>query len=294
MVVVLAATFVALEFRRRQMGAKTRTDLVPTPEAPRRRPTFSRTPTRGSVRQKTAAKGAEKRSQREMILDLHLRGAIFVVTERGTVDGYDVSPLGPVRVDAGPSVEARMARAVGQTFSTANAVVDLREESRTGHKGQKRHEWRGEAVVATPRDPALLPPIYQKHAVLIDGSNVINWAVDAGLAQKPSLSPLTSVLKLLQARGQRAGVVFDATIGHRLNNRFMGHDELASLLPLAEDVLVVDKGTLADTILIAMARSDAMIIITNDHFRDHPTARHLLKQKGYATAQGMTLLDPRA
>jgi hypothetical protein len=263
-------------------------------EPPKRRPTFSRTPTRGSVRQKDVPKTADKRPQREMILDLHLRGAIFAVTDLGQIDGYDLTLLGPVRVDAGPMVEARISRAAGQKFPKANALIQLREESRAGPKGKKLLEWRGEAVMAIPRDPALLPPIYQTKVVLIDGSNVINWAVDAGLAQKPSLAPLTTVLKMLRARGQKAGVVFDATIGHRLKDRFMGHDELASLLPNAADVLVVDKGTIADTILIEMARTDAMIIITNDHFRDHPLARHLLKQKGFATAQGITLLDPRA
>ena len=264
------------------------------PEPPKRRPTFSRTPTRGSQQHRVAPPTSDKRPQRERVLDLHLRGAIFVVTDLGQIDGYDLIPLGPVRVDAGPSVEARISRAAGQKYPRANAVVHLREESRAGKKGQKQKEWRAEAVVATPRDLGLLPPIYQNKVVLIDGSNVINWNVDAGLAQKPSLAPLTIVLKMLHARGQKAGVVFDATIGHRLNDRFMGHDELASLLPNAADVLVVDKGTIADTILIEMARTDAMIIITNDHFRDHPLARHLLKQKGYATAQGITLLNPRA
>ncbi len=282
---LLAMAFLVMDLRRRRAGPKIR---PVEDDPPKRRPTFSRTPRRGSERHKVAAKTADKRSQREMILDLHLRGAIFAVADRATIDGYDLSPLGTVRVDAGPMAQARMARAAGQKFALANAVVNLREERRA--KGQ----WRGEAVVATPRDPALLPPIYQKKVVLIDGSNVINWAVDAGLVAKPSLAPLTTVLKMLQARGQRVVVVFDATIGHRLNNRFMGRDELASLLPLAKDVQIADQGVIADTILIAMARSDAMIIITNDHFRDHPLARHLLKQKGFATPQGMTLLDPRA
>jgi hypothetical protein len=231
-------------------------------------------------------------------LDLHLRGAIFSVTALDQIDGYDLAPLGPVRVDAGPSVEMRISRAAGQKFPKANALVNLYEVGqvqRAGHRGktQKLQEWRAEAVIATPRDPTLMPPAYQNKLVLIDGSNVINWAVDAGLAQKPSLAPLKAVLLMLQARGQRAWIVFDATIGQRLRDRFMGQDELAALLHDAADVLVVEQGTIADTILIEMARRQAMIIITNDHFRDHPLARHLLKQKGYATPKGITLLDPR-
>ncbi len=289
---LLAVAFLIVNRRGHLHRKKAQPKITPAAhEPPKRRPTFSRTPTRGSQQHRVAPKTPDKRPQREMILDLHLRGAIFVVTERSTIDGYDLISLGLVRVDAGPMVEARLSRAAGQKYPKANALIQLREVKR---KGQKPLEWCAEAVTATPRDPMLLPPVYQHKLVLIDGSNVINWAVDAGLAQKPSLAPLTAVLKMLQARGQKAGVVFDATIGHRLKDRFMGHDELASLLPLAADILVVDKGTIADTILIDMARSDAMIIITNDHFRDHPLARHLLKQKGYATAQGFALLDPRA
>lgn len=294
---ILGVVYLILRVRSSRGGVSAKAGVPERPaqpDPPKRRPRFSRTPTRGSQQHKEVPKTSDKRSQRERVLDLHLRGAIFEVTDRDQIDGYDLVPLGLVRVDAGPSVEARMARAAGQKFASANAVIHLREESRAGHKGKKQMEWRGEAVIATPRDPALLPPTYQNKVVLIDGSNVINWAVDAGLAAKPSLAPLTTVLKMLHARGQKAGVVFDATVGHRLTDRFMGHDELASLLPNAEDVLVVDKGTIADTILIEMARSDSMIVITNDHFRDHPLARHLLKQKGYATAQGITLLDPRA
>ena len=291
---ILGAVYLILRVRSSRGGVPAQPLPPEQPEPPKRRATFSRTPTRGSQQHRVAPPTSDKRPQRERVLDLHLRGAIFVVTDRDQIDGYNFVNLGPVRVDAGPSVEARISRAAGQKYPRANAVIHLREESRAGNKGQKQKEWRAEAVVATPRDPALLSPLYQNKVVLIDGSNVINWNVDAGLAQKPSLAPLTIVLKMLHARGQKAGVVFDATIGHRLNDRFMGHDELVSLLPNAADVLVVDKGTIADTILIEMARTDAMIIITNDHFRDHPLARHLLKQKGYATAQGITLLDPRA
>jgi hypothetical protein len=36
------------------------------------------------------------------------------------------------------------------------------------------------------------------------------------------------------------------------------------------------------------------VIISNDHFRDAPSARHLLKQKGFMAGEGVTLLAPRA
>lgn len=267
------------------------------------RPRFSRTPRRGSHAHKVAIdpKNHDLRPQKQRILDLHLRGAIFCVTRQPSIEGYDCTPLGTVRIDAGASIETRLARAAGLQFPTANALINLRElpldpaslKRTANSKTSKWHEWQCDAVNALPHDPALWAPDYQTNVVLIDGSNVINWYVDADFEAKPSLAPLLSVLLILQARGQTAGVIFDATVGHRLMDRFVGHDELARLLPLAADVLVVEKGTIADTVLIEMARSEAMIIISNDHFRDHPKARHLLKQKGYASTQGITLLEPR-
>lgn len=295
--IVLGVACWVLTQRRRARRSDAIQDVPITDQAPRR-PTFSRTPRRGSERHKVAPKASESQSQRARILDLHLRGAIFAVTDRDSIDGYDLVPLGLVRVDAGPMAETRLARAAGQKFPKANALVNLRAERSVKGKPQNKtknmQEWRAEAVIATPRDPAMIAPIYHHKAVLIDGSNVINWSVDANLTQKPSLAPLKTVLLMLQARGQRAVVVFDATIGQRLNDRFMGHQELAAVLPSAAEIVVVEKGTIADTVLIEMARKEALVIITNDHFRDHPLARHLLKQKGYATPQGVTLLDPRA
>ncbi len=41
--------------------------------------------------------------------------------------------------------------------------------------------------------------------------------------------------------------------------------------------------------LIQMARTEGLIIISNDHFRDAPSARHLLKQKGYVQTGDMVI-----
>jgi hypothetical protein len=239
-------------------------------------------------------------------MDLHLRGAIFTVTADANIKGYDLTPLGRVKIDTGPAFETRMARAAGQQFPAANAVVSVASvqevEQRSGldGAGNTRAKTRtvpvihGMAVIAKPRDAAFAPPTYRDDLVLIDGSNVMNWYADAGLAHDPSLAPVTALLARLGAMGKRAGVVFDASAGHRLWGRFAGGAEFAALLPLAADVFVVDKGTIADTVLIDVARSDGMVIISNDHFRDAPIARHLLKQKGYVKDGAITLLEPRA
>lgn len=267
------------------------------PQTPRpKRPRFSRAP------QRRPEQPRDTRPQRERVIDLHQRGGIFLVTEAGQIDGYSLTELGEVRVDGGAGHQARLKRAAAQRFGAANALVNMREvravqrvQTGTGQDGKPlfktraAQEWRAMAVQASPQEPTLCPPAtYRDDLVLIDGSNVMNWEVDAGTADAPSLRPLHLVLDALRAKGVAAGVVFDATAGHRLEGRFLGHDALAA------DVLVVDKGTQADWVLGDMARAEGLVIISNDHFRDAPTARHLLKQKGYVEAGRVRLLEPRA
>lgn len=237
----------------------------------------------------------DMRPQRERVLDLHQRGGIFAVTEGAQIAGYSLTELGEVRVDGGAGQEARLKRAAAQRFGAANALVNLRavrevqqylsgagRDGKPLFKSREMHEWRATAVIARPLLADVMPPdTYREDLVLIDGSNVMNWEVDAGTADAPSLRPLAQVLAALKARGVAAGVVFDANAGHCLEGRFMNHDDLAARLPTAADVLVVDKGTQADPVLIDIARAEGLIIISNDHFRDAPSARHLLKQKGF-------------
>lgn len=273
----------------------------PAPKPPKRA-RFSRAP------RHQPAPRRDTRPQRERVIDLHQRGGIFLVTDAGAIEGYTHAELGEVRVDGGAGHEARLKRAAAQCYGAANALVNMHEvrevqryaagSDRAGNpnfKSREIHEWRATAVLASPQSTDLCPPqTYRDDLVLIDGSNVINWEVDAGVTATPSLRPLHLVLDALAAKGIAAGVVFDATAGHALEGRFLHHNDLAARLPSAADVLVVDRGTQADWVLIDMARAEGLVIISNDHFRDAPAARHLLKQKGYVAEQGVTLLTPRA
>ena len=135
-----------------------------------------------------------------------------------------------------------------------------------------------------------LPP---RKSILIDGSNVIHWAHHAGAAKAPSLTPLHQTLALLKAEGYAAGVIFDATAGHILFNRYLHHDEFQSLLPEARDVFVVPKGTKADDYLIDMARSTGMTVVTNDRFRDAPLAKRVRKRRGEVRGGQVRLLPAR-
>lgn len=296
LVMLSALLALAYVYARGRDAAKRRAPM------PARRPRFSRPP------QRRPEPRRDTRPQRDRVIDLHQRGGIFAVTEAGQIDGYTLTELGEVRVDGGAGHEARLKRAAAQRYGAANALVNMREVreaqrylSGTGRDGKpmfktrEMHEWRAVAVIANPLLADVMPPqTYRDDLVLIDGSNVMNWEVDAGTADAPSLRPLHQVLSALKARGVAAGVVFDATAGHRLEGRFLGHDDLAVRLPSAADVLVVDRGTQADWVLVDMAREQGLVIISNDHFRDAPSGRHLLKQKGFITGEGVTLLEPRA
>ncbi len=301
--VILAVTFAILRLRSRHTRRKPQFPRHDAPMGRRapRRPSFSRTP-----KQVPKPKPyTDARPQRERVMDLHLRGAIFSVTANADIKGYDLTPLGRVKIDTGPAADTRMARAAGQQFPAANAVVSMAGaqelEPRAagidnlGNARVKRTQFiHGMAVIAAPRDLSFAPPTYRDDLVLIDGSNVMNWYADAGQAHDPSLAPVTALLDHLGAQGKKAGVVFDASAGHRLWGRYADGPEFAALLPLAAEVYVVNKGTIADTVLIDVARSDGLVIISNDHFRDAPIARHLLKQKGYVEKGIITLLAPRA
>jgi hypothetical protein len=95
----------------------------------------------------------------------------------------------------------------------------------------------------------------------------------------PQVETLREVLALLRARGFSPGVVFDANAGYLLAGRYQHHSALGKLVGLPESrVMVVDKGTSADAIVLAAARDHGARIVTNDRYRDwtdlHPEVRH--------------------
>ncbi|WP_376871734.1 hypothetical protein [Albirhodobacter sp. R86504] len=132
-----------------------------------------------------------------------------------------------------------------------------------------------------------------KTLVLVDGSNVIHWRMNEGLDLAPSLAPLLDVIAQLKADNIGAGVIFDATAGYKLHDRFIGHDEFAMMIPDAEDIFVVPKGTNADDYLIDMAMHENLRIISNDRFRDHPNAKRVTKQRGEIVNGQIRLAQPR-
>ena len=118
--------------------------------------------------------------------------------------------------------------------------------------------------------------------VLIDGSNVVMWQKNAGLATGPDLTTLTEVLTQVEAEGRAPYVIFDATIGYWLEDRFMHEGDLRHLLGRPNlDMTVVQKGTTADLALLAEAARTGAPIITNDRYRDHPKPHGLHLRTGH-------------
>lgn len=116
-----------------------------------------------------------------------------------------------------------------------------------------------------PQRPA--PSAAKGRYVIVDGSNVLHW--NAGT---PQLETVVAVLAELARRGLTAGVMFDATVGYRIGDRYQDDAELAHRLGLPVDrVLVMPKGSPADRTILEAARRFGAQVVTNDRYRDWET-----------------------
>ena len=119
--------------------------------------------------------------------------------------------------------------------------------------------------------------------ILIDGSNVMHWQ-----DHTPQLESLHRVVGRVQALGYFPGVVFDANAGWKLAGRYLHDGDFADLLGLEpRQVLVVPKGTQADTFLLDTARELGARIVTNDRFRDWADKHPELAKAGFLVRGGL-------
>ena len=118
--------------------------------------------------------------------------------------------------------------------------------------------------------------------VVVDGSNVMHWKDNT-----PKFETLRQVLKELKGRGFVPGVVFDANVGYKLMGRYLHDRELAKLLALPVDrVMVVPKGQPADWTVLLAARDYDARVVTNDQFRDWLDEFPEARRDGYLIAGG--------
>lgn len=114
-----------------------------------------------------------------------------------------------------------------------------------------------------------------KNRVIVDGSNVMYWGGD------PSLRTLRAVITSLQSQGFTPFVVFDANVGYKLQDEFLGDRKMARLLNLPKDqILVVEKGITADERLLAVADEYRTPVVSNDRFRDWTVQHPWVRKKG--------------
>ncbi|SHL10131.1 Zc3h12a-like Ribonuclease NYN domain-containing protein [Roseovarius marisflavi] len=100
--------------------------------------------------------------------------------------------------------------------------------------------------------------------VLIDGSNVMYWKDNT-----PKIETLREVIAYLRGLKHTPAVVFDANAGYLLAGKYQHDYAMANHLGLTEEcVMVVPKGTVADTFLLTAARDFNAPIVTDDRYRD--------------------------
>jgi hypothetical protein len=130
-------------------------------------------------------------------------------------------------------------------------------------------------LLARHRRPARTAAVISRHAIVVDGSNVMHWG------GAPSAKVLACVLVELQAKGYAPIVFFDASAGYRLADRYLGAQELAGLTGLpAAQIHVVDKGVIADSAILRFSALHGLRIVSNDQYRDWRVQFPHLGRKG--------------
>lgn len=107
-------------------------------------------------------------------------------------------------------------------------------------------------------------PPSKKRWLILDGSNIMHWKGNGA-----DITTVQQAIQSLREKGYTPCVVFDANVGYKISNRYQGDAELAKLLGLPVNrVMVVAKGTPADEIILAAARDHDAQVVSNDRFRD--------------------------
>lgn len=123
---------------------------------------------------------------------------------------------------------------------------------------------------------ALWPSPREIRFIVIDGSNVMHWA-----GESPDLAIVQTVLTEVIGRGLTPLVWFDANVGYRVSDRYMGPDRLARALGVASrQVFVAPKGVPADPLVLKDAAALGARVVTNDRYRDWAEAHPVVGEAG--------------
>ncbi len=104
----------------------------------------------------------------------------------------------------------------------------------------------------------------------------------------PDIGTVVVVVTRLIQLGFAPGVVFDANAGWKLQGRYLNEETFGRLLGLPKrQILVVAKGTQADSFLLETAREFSAKIVTNDRFRDWASDFPEVLEPGFLIRGGM-------
>lgn len=118
--------------------------------------------------------------------------------------------------------------------------------------------------------------------VVIDGSNVMHWHKG-----KPKIETVRQVVRELRNQGFSPGVVFDANAGHVLTGEYRDENYFRRVLGLERDcIMVVEKGTPADPVILQAAQKCQGRVVSNDRFRDWVKDHPELEEDGYVIRGG--------
>lgn len=129
--------------------------------------------------------------------------------------------------------------------------------------------------------------------IIVDGSNVMHW--DNG---EPKMEVVGRVVQEIVGWGFDPVVWFDANVGYKVSNRYLGPHQLATALGVpAKRINVAPKGTPADPLLLTQAVQLGAQVVTNDRYRDWEESHPRIREPGFlirgrVTGSGIDLPRP--
>lgn len=113
--------------------------------------------------------------------------------------------------------------------------------------------------------------------IVVDGSNVLYWE-----GNTPDLRSVAHVIGALKSEGYDPVVRFDANVGYKIGNGYMGPGPLADFLGLPRKrVFVASKGVPADPLLLEGAGRLGARVVTNDRYRDWEGDFPQVREEGF-------------
>jgi hypothetical protein len=159
------------------------------------------------------------------------------------------------------------------------ALAELRRRLRdvTMHAERPRRRRRKASRAARPRrsgKPSRPAGFKKGKPIVVDGSNVMYWGGD------PSDAVLRGVINNLKSRGFYPFVIFDANVGYILADCYLDAAAMSQKCGVPKTrIEIVDKGVVADEVILKYAKRHGVPVVSNDRSRDWSIKFPLVKKK---------------